>query len=301
MAILTKPLENVVQVTIVGVGLLGGSIGLALKAAGYPGRIVGVGRRPEVVKRAVELKCIDHACATVKDAIASVDDASAIQLVIICTPLGTFPALFRELSSCDRPGLFVTDAGSTKEQVCADAAAILPDVTRFVGALPMAGSELHGPEHAKANLFKGRLCILTPMGTDSSAQAVTIVRALWQSLGMKLTEKSPREHDQVVAAISHLPHAIAVLLVQLADEQKAISIAATGFRDTTRIASGDPRVWTDIFTTNKQAMLSSIDHFTQLLAGFREVISHGNETEMMRLLTEIKQARDTWLKQTWGE
>ncbi len=301
MSIRTKPLDKVVQVTIAGVGLLGGSIGLALKAAGYGGRIVGVGRRPEVVDRAVELQCIDEGCATLTAAIERVEDPAAPHLIILCTPLSTFPALLRELAACDRPGLIITDAGSTKEQVCAEAAAILPDASRFVGAHPMAGSELHGPEHARADMFKGRLCIVTPAGTNSSEQATAMVRELWQSVGMKLTEKSPRDHDQVVAAISHLPHAIAVLLVQLADERKAISIAATGFRDTTRIASGDPRVWTDIFTTNKQAMLDAIDHFSSLLATFRNVVSRGDEMEMMRLLTEIKQSRDRWLKQTWGE
>jgi len=301
MSLLTKSIENLAQVTIVGVGLLGGSIGLALKAAGYRGRVIGVGRRPQVVERAIELKCIDAGCATLSEAVAMVEDKAAAQLVIICTPLSTFSALFAEFATCDRPGLIITDAGSTKEQVCKEAKAILPDASRFVGAHPMAGSELHGPEHAKADLFKGRLCILTPQGTSSRADAVELVRDLWQALGMKLTEKSPHDHDQIVAAISHLPHAIAANTSRRADEQKAISIAATGFRDTTRIASGDPRVWTDIFTSNKQAMLESLDHFSQSLARFREVVSSGDEAEMLRLLSDVKQARDTWLKQTWGE
>ena len=301
MSVTTKRIKEVTQVTIVGVGLLGGSIGLALKAAGYGGRIVGVGRRREVVDRAIRLKCIDQGCANIGEAIALVPDLSATQLIIICTPLSTFAGLFAELAACDRPGLIFTDAGSTKQQVCEEAARLLPDPSRFVGAHPMAGSELHGPEHAKVDLFKNRLCILTPSGTSSTTTALDIVREFWQTLGMKLTEKSPIEHDQVVAAISHLPHAAAVLLVQLADQRKAISIAATGFRDTTRVASGDARVWTDIFTTNRAAMLDSIDHFAAALAEFRRILSEGDEEEMLQLLSDVKHSRDTWLKQTWGE
>ncbi len=295
------PLSDIAQVTLVGVGLLGGSIGLSLKAAGYAGRIVGVGRRPQVVATALELKCIDVGDATVVDAVKRVADRKQRQLVVICTPLSTFAGLFAELATCDREGLIITDAGSTKQQVCEQARQLLADASRFVGAHPMAGSELHGPQHAKVDLFNGRLCILTPAGTDSSPAALEAVRNLWLTLGMRLTEKTPAQHDQVVAAISHLPHAAAVLLVQLADQRKAISIAATGFRDTTRIASGDPRVWTDIFTTNRQAMLDSIDHFAMELGRFREVVAAGDEEQMMRLLSDVKEARDTWLKQTWGE
>lgn len=301
MSVSTKPLHDIAQVTIVGVGLLGGSIGLALKEAGYAGRVVGVGRRAGVVEKARQLRCIDAGAVSIGEAVAQVADPQSRQLAVLCTPLSTFAGLFAELASCDRPGLIITDAGSTKKQVCDDAERLLPDATRFVGAHPMAGSELHGPEHAKADLFKGRLCILTPDGTGSSPAALATVSELWRTLGMKLTEKMPMDHDHVVAAISHLPHAMAVLLVRLADERKAISIAATGFRDTTRIASGDPRVWTDIFTTNRDAMLDSIDHFAMQLAAFRNVVSSGDEAEMLRLLTEVKHARDTWLKQTWGE
>ncbi len=294
-----KPLSDIAQLTIVGVGLLGGSIGLALKQAGFAGSIVGIGRRAEVVERATKLKCIDRGAPDIHTAIES--GSGGRHLVVLCTPLSTFAGLLTELAACDKPGMVITDAGSTKQVVCNHALKLLPDASRFVGAHPMAGSELHGPEHARADLFRGRLCILTPGGTNSSESALTIVREFWSALGMKLTEKSPAEHDQVVATISHLPHAAAVLLVQLADQRKAISIAATGFRDTTRVSSGDPRVWTDIFTTNREAMLDAIDHFAGALDAFRTVVASGDEAEMMRLLTEVKGARDTWLKQTWGE
>jgi len=299
MAAPGKPLIDIAQVTIVGVGLLGGSIGLALRHAGFAGSIVGVGRRAEVVERAKQLKCIDRGAPTLAAAIDT--GGNGRHLVVLCTPLSTFATLFAELAACDQPGMIITDAGSTKQCVCDQAAKLLPDPTRFVGAHPMAGSELHGPDHAKCDLFRNRLCILTPSGTNSSDSALAIVREFWSSLGMKLTEKTPAEHDQVVASISHLPHAVAVLLVQLADQRKAISIAATGFRDTTRVASGDPRVWTDIFTTNREAMLDAIDHFAGALDTFRTVVASGDESEMMRLLTDVKQARDTWLNQTWGE
>jgi prephenate dehydrogenase len=291
-------LPQVERIIIIGTGLLGGSIGLALRAAGYPGRIIGVGRRMETLEQARQLGCIDEPAA---DLPAALRQPAGRDLVVLCTPLSAFESLLATLAGCDHPGLIITDAGSTKQVVCDAARRLLPDPSRFVGAHPMAGSELHGPQHAKADLFVNRLCILTPQGTGASDESLQVVRDFWQALGLRLTEKTPAEHDRVVAAISHLPHAMAVLLVQLADERTAISIAATGFRDTTRVASGDPRVWTDIFTTNRAAMLEAIDLFADHLQQFRRLVSDGHEADMMKLLSNVKKARDTWLKQTWGE
>ncbi|MEX2214443.1 MAG: prephenate dehydrogenase [Phycisphaeraceae bacterium] len=301
MSVVSKPLVSVAQVTIAGVGLLGGSVGLALRAAGYEGRIVGVGRRREVLEVAKSRGCIDAIAGDIAEAVAMQKEHELDHLIVLCTPLSTFASLFEAIAEVDHDNLFITDAGSTKAQVCADAKRLLPDPTRFVGAHPMAGSELHGPQHAKGDLFKGRLCILTPQGTECEHEAIGIVNDFWLTLGMKLTVKTPEDHDRLVAAISHLPHAAAVLLVKLADELTAISIAATGFKDTTRIASGDPRVWTDIFTSNRSAMLESIDQFTAELAKFRKVIDGGDESALTQLLEEAKHARDTWLKATWGE
>ena len=301
MSVAAKPLNSVAQVTIAGVGLLGGSVGLALRAAGYAGKIVGVGRRREVLEVAKQRGCIDAIAGDIAEAVAMQTEHELDHLIVLCSPLGTFASLFEAIAKVDHDNLFITDAGSTKAQVCADAKRLLPDPSRYVGAHPMAGSELHGPQHAKAELFKGRLCILTPEGTDCEHEAIGIVNDFWLTLGMKLTVKTPAEHDRLVAAISHLPHAVAVLLVQLPALLPAISIAAACFHDTARIASGGPRVWTDIFSTNKTAMLESIDQFAAALAKFRGVIESGDEPALTKLLEDAKHARDTWLKATWGE
>lgn len=309
--------RRVTRVTVIGAGLLGGSIGLGLRAAGFRGEIVGVGRRQASLDEAEKRGCIDRGVMEVGEAFATTgagksnrpasgkgsaatsnDETDArVHLVILATPLGTFESLFAQLAPLVDQRVVVTDVGSTKQQVCDWAKAKLGDrARRFVGAHPMAGSELHGPAHAQAELFRDRLCILTPAGTGSDDDALAVVRGLWETLGMTITEKTPGDHDQLVAAISHLPHAVAVLLVQLADRAKAISVGSTGFRDTTRVASGDPRVWTDIFTTNREAVLASLDEFADALAAFRAVVDEGDAERMHKLLEEAKAARDTWLK-----
>ena len=311
----SRTLDAISHVTIIGTGLLGGSIGLGLKKRGFAGKIVGVGRRESTLGAAKSRGCIDRCELDLAEALrgngseglAGADETGCKQLLVIATPLGAFGAIFKQIAELAAAGwdcsdLIVTDAGSTKAKVCADAAAMLPRPDLFVGAHPMAGSELQGPAHADAELFADRLCILTPAlagqngAVRSDGQAVSIVRELWQMLGMSITEKSPVDHDELVASISHLPHAAAVLLVQLADQHKAISVGSTGFRDTTRVASGDPRVWTDIFSTNRDAMVASLDEMVAAIAKLRGVIDSGDDEALHQWLINAKETRDTWLK-----
>ena len=289
-------LSTIERVAIVGTGLVGGSIGLGLRAAGYPGSIVGVGRRAETVRRAAELGCIDQPTTDLAEAIRG--DGNV--LVVLATPLGAFERVMGELAELPADALVVTDVGSTKEQVCQTARRLLPDPSRFVGSHPMAGGERHGPDQAVADLFVDKPCIVTDEpGTDSSV--VAVVESLWRTLRMRPIRMTPAEHDRKAALISHLPHAIAALIVQVACRSDALGLASTGFRDTTRIASGDPNVWLDVFATNRQAMLDAIDAFGSDLAQFRQMLESGDRAGLFDLLARCRLQRDRWGEAFGGE
>ena len=282
-------LGQVDQVTVVGTGLLGGSIGLGLRAAGYGGRIVGVGRREQTVRRAVALGCMDEATTDLTEAVG----AEARMLVVLATPLGVGERLLTQLAGVGRADMVVTDVGSTKQRVCAAARRLLPRPGRFVGSHPMAGGEQHGPDRADAGLFRDKPCIITTE-PDTDADALSTVESLWSTLGMRLIRMSATEHDRRTAAISHLPHAVAALLVDLGARAGGLDIASTGFRDTTRVASGDPRVWVDIFLTNRQAVLDAIDSLSGDLASFRQLLEDDDHGGILDLLTGSKATRDRW-------
>ena len=281
---------DIEQITIVGTGLIGGSIGLSLRAAGYKGRIVGVGRRRATVERARQCGCIDAALTNLDSAL------EAPQLLILATPLRQIPLLLAKMQQPPQLEYTVTDVGSTKQQICQEVRNILPDPTIFVGSHPMAGGEQHGPENAVANLFEGKPCVITPED-DTGSGAIAIVQSLWSTLGMRVTQMSPLQHDRQVAWISHLPHALAVLLIELASEEGALDLASSGFRDTTRIASGDPGVWLDIFMTNKDAVIEAVDRYSDHLGQFRELLQRGSEQGLIKLLNRAKAERDRWVEQ----
>ncbi|MCC7204596.1 MAG: prephenate dehydrogenase/arogenate dehydrogenase family protein [Phycisphaeraceae bacterium] len=287
------PPLDVKAITIIGTGLLGGSIGLALKAAGFRGQVLGAGRRQQTLDAAKVRGCIDE---------TFVDWAPAIArsgLVVLATPLGHFPDLLARLAELDHPDLVITDVGSTKLRVCQDAARLLPDPRKFVGSHPMAGSEQQGPQHARPDLFRGRPCIMVdePGIASLSSPPAERVKSLWQTLGMRLLNMPAAEHDRKVAAVSHLPHALAVLLVEAAISGQALDVASTGFGDTTRIAGGDPQVWLDIFRTNRPAMLDAIDGFQQQLAQFRQMLVTMNERDLKHLLERAQAHREKWGRQ----
>jgi len=277
------------QVTLVGTGLLGGSIGLGLRAAGYKGRIVGVGRRAVTVERAAALGCIDEPTTDLAAAMQS----RASNLVVLATPLGAFEQLLVGLAELNAPTAVITDVGSTKQEVCAAARRILPSPAMFVGSHPMAGSERHGPEQATAGIFKDKPCVIADEpGTDPDAMA--LVESLWRVLGMRLIHMTAAEHDRQAALVSHLPHAVAALLVQLASRSDSLDMASTGFRDTTRIAGGNPNVWLDIFLTNRSALLQAIDALDDDLGRFRQLVENDDRTGLADLLTQSKDQRDRW-------
>jgi prephenate dehydrogenase len=248
---------NPQRLSIIGVGLLGGSIGLAVKSAAMPCHVVGYGHRRATLDKALASGAIDEAADTPAAAISGAD------LVILCTPVGLFRQNLADIAPALARGAIVTDVGSTKRGVVQAAAQILPKHARFVGSHPMAGSEKRGIDFARADLFQGARCILTPDdSTDAQAQAA--VAGFWRTLGMSITTLSPDDHDRLVCDISHLPHALAALLVTM-QEDAALRLAGKGFLDSTRIAGGDGALWRDIFLDNR-------DHLAAALARYRTTL-----------------------------
>ena len=275
------------RVVVLGTGLLGGSVGMALRAGGLAERVVGVGRRAETLEDALLLGCIDEATTDLESSVRSAD------LVVLATPLGTFEDLFARIAEADHEGLIVTDVGSTKVQVYRQAARLLPAPERFVGAHPMAGGDRHGPKHARADLFRDKPCVITP-GNAADPAAVATVESLWSTLGMRLLKMSPEEHDRKVAVVSHLPHLLAALVVNASDAAGGLEIASTGFRDVTRVARSDPRVWLDIFRSNQRPVLEAIDTIVGHLNSFKDHLADDDTRAIMDTLRDAKSTRDGW-------
>ena len=229
---------------VVGVGLLGGSLALAVKRKGVAARVVGTDRLPGILHPAVERGLLDEALPSPAD-VAKVAD-----LTVFCTPVDVIAEQAREAAPFGQG--VMTDVGSTKAEI----ASRLADVPTFVPGHPLAGSEKAGPEHARGDLFDGRLVVLTP-GARTSPQAVIAVTAFWRSLGSRVQTMDATEHDRALALTSHLPHLLASALAGLLPPHLH-DLTATGFRDTTRVAAGDPALWAAIFTQNRPALLRAL-------------------------------------------
>lgn len=280
------------RVVIVGVGLLGGSIGLALAAAGSLARRVGVGRRASSLRKALEAEAVDEVTRDVGRGVQGAD------WVILCSPIGRFADLLAGMAPHLSPGVVVTDVGSTKAEVVKLAEQILPRGVTFVGSHPMAGSEQTGVGFARADLFDRALCLVTPTAR-TPRPAVQRVCRFWGLLGGRTLVLSPRRHDQLLARVSHLPHAVASALVNLSLADNAIEVAGPGFADATRIASGDADMWTDIFRTNRRAMLREIDRTIDELRRLRRRLSRDDASAIHDWLQRGKEARDRWIARTY--
>ena len=283
------------NITILGVGLIGGSLGLALKAKGFRGEITGLGRRMQTLDIALERGAVDNATT---DFQAGIYDAD---LVVIGTPVDLIPRMVERIAevrtSTTRP-LLITDVGSIKTQIVEEIESFLTATNlHFVGSHPMAGSEKTSVAAARTNLFDGAKCIVTP--TDKThPQALKLVTDLWQSVDTQVYLLSPTEHDLLIAGASHLPHLIASILTQTvgeigSDTAKALDFAATGFRDTTRIAAGSPQLWRAIFLQNAHPLLPMIDSMIENLAEFKTLLENQDSVEIERVLAHAKMLRDT--------
>lgn len=270
--------------TIVGVGLIGGSIGLAAKRRGVAQRVVAVGHQPASLQRARALQAFDDSTLDLR---AGVRDAD---LVVLCTPVDQIAGQVLQTAAACAAGTVLTDAGSAKAQIVRDVEARTTGRVLFVGSHPLAGSEKRGVEHADADLFEGRVTVVTPTPRTDPA-AVERVCGFWQALGARVRIMSPEEHDRAVALTSHVPHLVAAALAgTLPDELR--ELAATGFRDTTRVAAGDPALWTAIFAQNSAAVRAALGTVLDRLGEFRTALDANDWTTLAQLLTQAKKVRD---------
>lgn len=283
-----RDLNDLGRVAIVGVGLLGGSIGLALRAAGFTGLRLGIGRRMSSLEKAIAYDAVDEVTCDVAQGVANAD------LVILGTPIGMFEPLLRQMAPALSPNALITDVASTKMEVVRLTSKLLPRTVHFVGSHPMAGSEKTGVEYARADLFEDALCLITPTRT-TLPETVRQIEWFWRRLGGRTSILSPRKHDRLLARISHLPHGVATALVQIARGQQAIDLAGPGFGDSTRIASGDPAMWTDIFRTNSKSMIESIDMLIAELQRLRGRLAKDDAQAIEKWLASGKTTRDQWV------
>jgi prephenate dehydrogenase len=270
-------------IAILGVGLIGGSVGLAVRQRRLAQRVVGIGRSLPRLEQARLAGVIDVAATD----IAAVADCD---LVIVGTPVDQIVDEVRRAARILRPGAVITDAGSVKTPVCRALAEGLPTGVAFVGSHPLAGSEKTGWEHASGELFTDRLCVLTPVDTTPT-EAVDTVESFWQSLAMRTKRMSPTAHDAALAVTSHLPHVAAAALASLLSEETC-EFAATGFRDTTRIAAGDPSLWTAIVMQNADHVQREIDRLIGVLLQFREATAGGKREDLRALFQRARAARE---------
>ena len=281
---------HVERITIVGTGLLGGSVGLALRRVGFAGTLIGTGPRMATLERAKAAGCVERITTDLDDAARDSD------LIILAAPVGLIPTLLERLA--DSPAV-ITDVGSTKSSIVAAAGKFLRDPGLFVGSHPMAGAETTGPESARADLFDGKPVIITP--TDATLpDPIERVESLWRAIGMQVHRMSPAEHDRLVAVISHIPHAAAVLLVRLAAESGALPVASTGFADTTRLAAGDPDLWADIFLDNRDAVLAALAGWSAATDEFRRLLETADRPALLDLLGAAQSARKAWRDKAKG-
>jgi prephenate dehydrogenase len=269
---------------IVGVGLIGGSIAAAARLRKLAERIVGIGRTESRLAGAVAAGLIDEGSTSV----AAAADAD---FAVVCTPVDRICDDVRALAPVMSPEGLITDAGSTKQLVCEELADLSgADGPAFIGSHPLAGSQLQGFEHSDATLFQDRVCVVTPADT-AQANSTQRVEQFWRDLGSIVVRRTPGEHDQALARTSHLPHLVAAALAGSL-QPKDLELAASGFRDTTRIAAGDPGLWVPILTHNARSVQVALGELQARLREFGDSLLHDDHSALQKLLEEAKRQRD---------
>ncbi len=283
---------SIQKLVVVGVGLIGSSFALALKAAGGVRRAVGVGRSRANLEQALAMGAIDDVA---DDLAAAVDGAD---FVLVTTPVGAMPDVFTRIAPKLAPSAVVTDGGSTKQTVVAAArSAFGARIAQFVPAHPIAGSDASGAGAATATLFRDREVILTTL-PETAPDAVARVRSAWQACGARVTEMTPRDHDAVLAAVSHLPHLLSYALVHelaaRADAAQLFAHAGTGLRDVTRLAASHPEMWRDICVANREALLGELRRYQDTLAQLGALLEQSDGAGLERLFEAARAARRGW-------
>ena len=280
------------KISIIGVGLLGGSIGQAARQHKLAREVAGYVRREASLKDCEQAGAVDYATT---DLLASVSGAD---LVILCTPLAQMRPLAQQFLPALKRGAIVTDVGSVKADVVREVAVVVKKAgAHFIGSHPMAGAEKMGVLAARADLYANALCVVTP-DKSSNARAVRKLEAFWRALGARTVRLDAAQHDYLVSRSSHLPHVLAAALVNQvlnpASPRHQASVCATGFRDTTRIASGSPEMWRDIALANRKNLARSLDEFAMHLKDFQAALRRGDAAAIETFFALAKQQRDHW-------
>lgn len=280
------------KITLVGVGLLGGSLGLAIRRRNLAKEIAGYVRREASLQDCERAGVTDFATTDLLAAVSGAD------LIVLCTPLAQMKPLVRHMLPALKQGAIVTDVGSVKASVVKDVEALIHKAgAQFVGSHPMAGGEKQGVLAARADLFDNAVCVVTPT-RKTNAAALRKVETLWKDVGARLLRTTPDEHDAFVSRSSHLPHLMAATLANLVLDPKLpkeqAKLCATGFRDTTRVASGSPEMWRDIALTNRKHIARALDGFVADLGKFRAALQRGDGKAIAKYFETAKQRRDNW-------
>jgi len=278
------------KLAVIGVGLIGGSLALALKEAGVVGHVVGVGRGLPNLETALRLGVVDSFTRDLAEGVADAD------LIFVATPVQSLGTVCEQAMPYLKPGAIITDGGSVKQAVIDAIEPHLRNDVHFVPGHPIAGTENSGAEAAFATLYCNRRCILTPTAKTSD-DALEYVRCMWQLVGSQVVIMDVEKHDRVLAAISHLPHMVAYALVNAVGaydryDENVLEYSAGGFRDFTRIASSDPTMWRDIALTNRDALIEMMEQFETFFAELKEDIALGSGERLYEFFRRSKQSRD---------
>ena len=278
------------RVALIGLGLIAGSMSLAMRRAGVAGEITGYARSAETRATAREINLVDRVCDSAAEAVEGAD------LVVLAVPVGAMGAVMADIAPALANGAVVTDVGSVKRAVFDAVLPQLPETAQFIGTHPMAGTEHSGPLSGFAELFDGRWCLIVPP-EDAPAADVEKLEAFWRALGSNTERMDTDHHDTVCAVVSHIPHLIAYTMVGVADDlrrvtdQEVIKFSAAGFRDFTRIAASDPTMWRDVFLTNKDATLEILGRFTEELFALQRAIRTGDGDHLHAYFTRTRSIR----------
>lgn len=276
------------KVTIIGVGFMGGSLGLAIKKHKLAKEVVGFSHRQSTLMQAVKSKAVDQAQSDLQKAVKGAD------LIILATPVETILKILGQIKGYVKRNCIVTDIGSAKEEIVDAAEKLLPHPDFFVGSHPMVGSEKRGVANAISDLYEGAACLMTP--TEKTNQvAKEKVKAFWTRLGMTVKVIAPADHDEILSYVSHLPHLLAYGMVGTVPE-KYLDFSSKGFKDTTRIAGSSPQMWSDICLANSKNVLKALDEIVQELALYRKAIVNRDSTALVQYFTKAKEKRDSIVK-----
>jgi prephenate dehydrogenase len=280
------------KIGLIGVGLLGGSLGLAIKERRLAERVEGYVRRQASVEECDQLGVTDQTSLDLASVVADAD------LLVLCTPIAQMRGLVERMRPSLKPGATVTDVGSVKASVVSELEPLVAaSGAHFVGSHPMAGAEKMGARHARADLFQDAVCAVTPT-KRTPAEGLRRLKELWRGVGAKVLRLSPDVHDELVSRSSHLPHVVAAELANYvlspAHSKEQAVLCANGFRDTTRIASGSPEMWRDIVVANRNHLVRVLGVFIEDLQEFSHALSNGQDSAITEFFEKAKQRRDAW-------